>query len=372
MKNKLFFSGLNEIRAFAAFAVLFHHIELYKNRINLKSIFDIDFFNYFISNLGQNGVFLFFVLSGFLITYLLLEEKQVNNSISVKKFYTRRILRIWPLYFIIVIIGFAFLPLVYNSFPDFFSSQKYYNEKIENIVYGKNLMLFLFFFSNVAMRIFSPVAGASQSWSVSVEEQFYFIWPWIVKFFSKNLYFVLTIIIVVINLILYKINSFNNYPIFKIFISSFHIDFMAIGGISAVFYRSNIQLVERFYNNKSIGVLIFISLLIHLFYKVSNLTLSITFVLLIILFIEKKVKIKLFNQLGKWSYGIYMYHPVVMYFSFAAVHKLNLNSFVYNNILYYILIISLTVLISFLSYKYIELFFLKVKHKFSPIVSGNI
>lgn len=51
------------------------------------------------------GVIFFFVLSGFLITYLLLEERRVSATVSIKKFYMRRILRIWPLYYLIVILG---------------------------------------------------------------------------------------------------------------------------------------------------------------------------------------------------------------------------------------------------------------------------
>ena len=54
MQNKLFFSGLNELRAFAAFAVVFHHIELYKQRLGLCSLYDVNIINTFIENLGKN------------------------------------------------------------------------------------------------------------------------------------------------------------------------------------------------------------------------------------------------------------------------------------------------------------------------------
>ena len=51
---------------------------------------------------SMQGVFLFFVLSGFLITYLLLKEEEITGTISIKDFYIRRVLRIWPLYFLII------------------------------------------------------------------------------------------------------------------------------------------------------------------------------------------------------------------------------------------------------------------------------
>lgn len=372
MQNKIFFSGLNELRAFAAFAVVFHHIELYKQRLGINSLYDVSIIKPFIENLGKNGVYLFFVLSGFLITYLLLEEKSVTGTISVSKFYGRRILRIWPLYFIILGIGFFLLPLVYNTFPDFFAAQTFYNERIKTLVYGENLLLFLFFLSNVALQFFGGVAGAAQSWSVSVEEQFYFIWPWIVKFFSKILWIVLLLIIIVMTAINYKINSFASFPYLQAFLSSFNIDFMAVGGIVAILYRNYKDTIQTLITKKGIIVLIIFSILLHLLFEISHVTLGLSFGLLILLFIENKVEIKLFSVLGKWSYGIYMYHPLVMYFSFSLLDQLHIESFIGLNLACYILIIGVTVLMSYFSYKYIELYFLKLKHKVSPIISGNL
>ena len=72
----MYFKGLDELRAIAAFAVVFHHLELFKKREGKFSLYDIPLFKPFISNLGHNGVICFFVLSGFLITYLLLIEKK--------------------------------------------------------------------------------------------------------------------------------------------------------------------------------------------------------------------------------------------------------------------------------------------------------
>lgn len=372
MKNKLFFSGLNELRAFAALAVVFHHIELYKQRLRMSSLYNVGIANGFIKNLGKNGVYLFFVLSGFLITYLLLEEKSVTGKISVSKFYGRRILRIWPLYFIILVIGFFLLPLVYDSFPHFFEGQTFYNEKIKNLVYGNNLLLFLFFLSNVALKLFGSVAGASQSWSVSVEEQFYFIWPWIVKFFCDILWVVLLFIIIVMTAINYEINSFASFPYLQAFLSSFNVDFMAIGGIVAIIYRNYKATVEKLITKKGLITLILFSIILHLLFDISHITLGLSFGLLILLFIENKIEIKMFSKVGKWSYGIYMYHPLVMYVSFSIVDQMNITSFIGKNLSYYILIMGITFLLSYLSYKYIELYFLKLKHKVSPIVSGNL
>ncbi len=78
--NKVYFKGLAEIRALAALWGIFHHLELYKHRGEISSLYDTPF-NYFISHLGKNGVYIFFVLSGFLITYLLLTEKKSKEKL---------------------------------------------------------------------------------------------------------------------------------------------------------------------------------------------------------------------------------------------------------------------------------------------------
>jgi peptidoglycan/LPS O-acetylase OafA/YrhL len=83
---KVFFKGLNELRCVAALTVVFHHIELFKYRDSKPSLFSTSL-EYLIAHIGKNGVYLFFVLSGFLITYLLLQEKQKNKTINLLKFY---------------------------------------------------------------------------------------------------------------------------------------------------------------------------------------------------------------------------------------------------------------------------------------------
>jgi peptidoglycan/LPS O-acetylase OafA/YrhL len=92
MKNKIYLPGLNGIRAIAALSVILAHSEKFLASVSSK--------NYF-GNFGGYGVTIFFTLSGFLITYLMLKEIEKEIFIDIKKFYIRRILRIWPLYFLI-------------------------------------------------------------------------------------------------------------------------------------------------------------------------------------------------------------------------------------------------------------------------------
>src|ERR671912_1560048 len=105
MKSTLFLPGLNGIRFIAAFLVILDHLELYKSYFGFKTFWP----NTYSSHLGSLGVTIFFVLSGFLITYLLLQER-TTTGISIRNFYTRRILRIWPLYYLLIFISFFLVP----------------------------------------------------------------------------------------------------------------------------------------------------------------------------------------------------------------------------------------------------------------------
>jgi len=114
--------------------------------------------------MGAFGVDLFFVLSAYLITALLLRESQARGLIDVRAFYMRRILRIWPLYFFYL--AFAYV-------LTFFVTTEHFT-----FVHLAAFMLF----SGNWMYILKPVTTiAAPLWSISVEEQFYLLWPWVVR-----------------------------------------------------------------------------------------------------------------------------------------------------------------------------------------------
>eukprot|EP01037_Dinobryon_pediforme_P011462 gene11462-11552_t len=125
---------------------------------------------------GDIAVIFFFVLSGFLITFLLLNEKDQTGKISVKKFYLKRIFRIWPLYFLMI--G---LSIGYFNTSDFFQHQAIpnYTKLYEHI--GLYALLFLLIAPNMVTLGVPSIGYANPTWSIGVEEQFYLIWPWIIR-----------------------------------------------------------------------------------------------------------------------------------------------------------------------------------------------
>jgi len=119
----------------------------------------------FVARLGWTGVDLFFVLSGFLITGILLDSREADNYFS--SFYARRVLRIFPAYYFGLLVAFFVLPII---FPAMASPLP--RERVWYFAYGQNWIGVL-------------VDGRRQEliarfWSLAIEEQFYIIWPWIV------------------------------------------------------------------------------------------------------------------------------------------------------------------------------------------------
>ncbi|REC48984.1 acyltransferase family protein [Chryseobacterium pennipullorum] len=369
-KKSIFFGGLNELRAIAALSVILHHIELFKHRDHMGSLFDSKYTAYFIGHLGKNGVYLFFVLSGFLITYLLLAEKEKNNSINLKKFYLRRIFRIWPLYYIIIFISFIVIPLLAFTFPIFSITPSYYQIIKDTSNYDiMSVFLHILFLPNIALQAGKVIVGASQSWSVGVEEQFYIIWPIIVSFFNRRImisaFVCILIIFIAINL---------RYPrsLIGTVVSIIPFEFMAIGSLGGYFYSVQANKITEYTKGKAIYltslllILVLISIPVFTLY-IQNITLGFVFLLLIIISINPLNKSvfrnRYFSFSGGISYGIYMYHPFIMFLIFPVFYKLLKfynNIFVFN-IGVFIFIPGLTILVSYGSYRYIEKKFINIK-----------
>jgi peptidoglycan/LPS O-acetylase OafA/YrhL len=113
---------------------------------------------------GTFGVDLFFVLSSYLITELLMRERDLRGFLDIKAFYLRRILRIWPLYFLYVFFAYAITFVVPS----------------EGMTW-KHLLGYLFFAGNWVYFLMPVTTVAAPLWSVSLEEQFYLIWPWVIR-----------------------------------------------------------------------------------------------------------------------------------------------------------------------------------------------
>lgn len=365
-QQKLYFPNLNGLRFIAAVLVIIHHVE------QIKSIYGIESYwqSYPIFGLiGKLGVVLFFVLSGYLITFLLLEEERTLNGIHIFQFYVRRVFRIWPLYFLIVFLALFVLPnIVCLNFPGF-PKEVIYSEIITKLI------LFIFFLPNLVLPLFGLIPFASHTWSIGTEEQFYLVWPILLKLFKKHRLTLMGFIV----FLHFAVEEFLlAAPLGKEvligFWGSFNIGCMSIGGFFAVLLHQKKSVLKIFMNDMvfymSLNLLfllvlkaIYIPLIHYEFY-------SFLFAIIILNLSNSKtlffnLENKIFNYMGKISYGLYMFHPIAISISLVFLTSLNYT----NNVIIYSLSFILSIIMASLSYEYFESFFLKFKNRQKTEVS---
>src|SRR5215203_4032689 len=160
--GKVHFKGLNSLRFFAALFVVIGHIPLNQGSVGLPNpSYGALFFR------GAPAVSFFFTLSGFLITYLLLEERRRTGDVDVRSFYLRRVCRIWPLYFAVVFFGLFF----YNALLPALGIGYRVEYSLPLAV-----LLYTFFLPNLMNSLYTVGGILNPSWSIGVEEQFYLFW----------------------------------------------------------------------------------------------------------------------------------------------------------------------------------------------------
>jgi peptidoglycan/LPS O-acetylase OafA/YrhL len=236
-----------------------------------------------------------------------------------------------------------------------------------------NLVFYLLIFANMGKAIFGNIAYTSQTWSLATEEQFYLIWPLLIEFFNKKLLPVMCLIVFLyfgVSFFLIHLPSANYFP-YQRYISRFWWDFnincMAIGGIFAVLIHRKHKLLNFIFNKVvfiSTTIITITLLLSGVNFGIVHYDIYATLFAIIIsnlAFNQNYSTIlenKLTGYLGTISYGMYMYHCIVL----VAVIKLG----IYFKMVWiiYPLTFLITIGVSHLSYKYFESYFLRLKTKF--------
>jgi peptidoglycan/LPS O-acetylase OafA/YrhL len=364
-EQSLYLKNLNALRAIAAFMVVIHHTEQFKTHFNLPNLWS----NSIIRELGGNAVSIFFVLSGFLISYLLLQEKKKKNTIALKKFYFRRMLRIWPLFFTLLILG-----IIANYF-------------FGNIqLLKQNIFYFLFFIPNVLAAQSIIIPFIAHLWSIGVEEQFYVFWPLIALKTTKRNFLISMCVIIILFLISRNIifHFYGKTFLLKL-LNYTRFDMMAMGGIGALIIVNTNKTVTKIklLVSKPVIQLLVITFFILYFFNLTSIYKiyffeniffgALTTLLLLVLVNENSIlnlEIQFTKTLGDISYGVYMYHSIVIFFTLKTLTLTNLqqNTLLFNLILYPSVII-LSSVTAYLSYHFIELRFLKLKEKYVVINS---
>ncbi len=365
--NKAFFVNLDALRWFAALGVITAHMAGWLHwpatEINkwIRIVITLD------GSSGKAGVSFFFTLSGFLITYLMFEERRLTSSFHVGNFYLRRILRIWPLYFLTLVIGFILSPFVFSV--------------TEGVADWKLYALFLSNFDNLYNGF--PTNGIlGVQWSVAVEEQFYLFWPWVFLFLGSGARFVWTCIVTVVASVAFHFLDGSQFHTLSA------MNQLASGALLAYVASHHQPKLDLFFARISktwtlvvyvAGVLLILSdyrvtRVFPAFSRIDDFLQSLFFVFVIAeqnyspASFVKLGSIPVFNGLGKISYGLYLLHMVAIF----CVLRLN-ESIPLPVLVNAALVLISTVLLAAVSYRFLEQPFLHLKDRIKMSTgAGNL
>lgn len=371
--NIIHFKGLNALRFFAAYFVVLHHAEQIRFKYGLFNLNAYTFFNN-----GGIAVIFFFVLSGFLISYLLLKEQHFTKKISVKNFYIKRVLRIWPLYYLLVFIGLVAIPFLIQKIGyDYEMPYRF-----------KDVILYFVLFCPFSVNMLFGHHLLEPLWSIGVEEIFYLIWAPVFKFLKKHILFILFGIILLKLLISTTLYYLDINNVFSQTINVLKFEAMAIGRLGAYYiFNRKKEIDESMFFSKPVQIVFIIYLLLRLtcvqfltdntlFFRIlyetpilSSYLLMFSFIWLIInISLNKNSVIKLenktLNYFGEISYGIYMYHMIIIFMLILFLKNfLNDLSPTVSTVVFYFVLSLLVLFVSFLSKILFEDYFLKLKQK---------
>jgi peptidoglycan/LPS O-acetylase OafA/YrhL len=348
------YPSINGLRAISILLVIFHHLSikefLFSGTEKVEWLFPLTSF----LQDGHLGVNVFFVISGFLITSLMLNEETTTNTISLRNFYIRRTLRIFPAYYFLLIVYFILqlFQIVYISNESWLTAityTKYFNWKLDWIT--------------------------AHAWSLSIEEHFYLFWPLIfihARQFRKKIVIALILTVPIIRVVLFfhPISWMDELTIFT------RIDSIATGCLFALYKDEILEKIQKhwlklFYVSVitifSLPVLIIIMNKINLGFVFIPLgtthgtiaNFMIGFLMMYSIFGPRKLwfkflNLKVINYIGLLSYSIYLWQQMFI----SGPNNLGTT---YPQNLLFIFIMAMV------SYHLIEKPFLKLKTKFVVI-----
>ena len=383
--ERFYLPELDALRFFAFFAVFIFHLP--------PAGFPF-FWSYgALGYLGISGVFgvdLFFTLSGYLLTRLLLREREQAGDINVKAFYVRRSLRIWPLYYFVLIFVFllSLLPASVTSAPPLIVDP--FAPMHLRTYFFMALFLFNFNFANHASTDRLPLMF--NLWTISLEEQFYLFWPWIVRYVPRRRLVVIPIVMIAIAVtaraisIPLKVDTlvWNN--------TFTRLDPIAVGILIALLPRLNPRPSLRL-----VLVLVgFASWFVAAYYcdlslQVSTLKISVGYPMVALgsgAFLLAALGTKLnpssilarcLIYLGKISYGLYVYSPIAR--TLALVFMLRVVSRMVTTAgwapwtawsVYILVAFVLNLALAAASYRWLEAPFLRLKERFARVPSRAV
>lgn len=355
MNTRRYFHTFDALRFLAFFCVFISHTPL----------FDFPFLNLF-SKSGGIGVSFFFVLSGFLITYILLYEKENEGLVNLKKFFVRRILRIWPLFYAMILFAFA-TPHILNYLQLPSSSEGYQPDWLLSCLFLENYkMMFTDGFPNV-----SPLAVM---WTLCIEEHFYILWG-IAFYYTPTpkvpLLILLTILLANVSRVVYSAASLEFIDLFT------NLDYFAYGAIPAYCLIKKDDLMKKV--SAIPAYCIYLVCLITIGYVFVSPNINFPFqkfadpfifgslfsALIFLILSGNNLNIKstnIFARLGIYTYGLYLFHTICinLVMQLFGMFDMNMGNII-NNVYSGLISLCLSILLSIISFHLYEMKFIKFK-----------
>jgi peptidoglycan/LPS O-acetylase OafA/YrhL len=212
--SKVHLPALDGVRGLAILVVLVHNLSIFTAHETLA-----DRLWTVVVESGWVGVQLFFVLSGFLITGILLDDE----GRGIGAFYGRRMLRIGPLYYVGLLLYFFVAPRFAPSLARSF----------EEVIW------YWLYLSNWSVLMWGILPGLGHVWSLAVEEQFYLIWPWVVGRASRRTFAWICVLVTIAALVFRIVLHARHFPDLWLYSSTVtRMDALAIGALVALAFRS--------------------------------------------------------------------------------------------------------------------------------------
>lgn len=354
--TKIYFPALEGMRGVAISLVVLYHC------FSFTGLF----------RFGWIGVDMFFVLSGFLITRILLNT--VNAPNYLQNFYVRRILRIFPLYYAVLVILFFVLPVLVNAPYNF-------------LYYLSNQHYFWLYIQNWLLIVNPGDKLLNHFWSLALEEQYYLVWPLIVLFIKDKKKIAVSLVVTLIILNIFRIFLWQlhipGFPYTSLFKFT-RIDGLCVGSLLATLYTSGAGLNKK--RNITVFFLIIVLFNISIFlikryinpatpyYSSAGYTTIAFFSALLVIqcLVPDSIVYKIFafpilKFLGRISYGLYIFHWIVYHLLSGQLSKYIADHFHIlqpgSDLLASFICVFISVVISIFSYQYFEKYFLHLKEK---------
>lgn len=334
-----------------------------------------------LAHAGWVGVQLFFVLSGFLITGNLLDSRHAPNY--YQSFFARRVLRIFPLYYGVLIVAFLVLPHV-TTIPAKMAESQH------------NQIWLWTFLVNWTEPFGRSVEGFSHFWSLAVEEQFYFVWPFLLH--GRNAKAVLRLsigLMVAALLIRCTLVAFGARNGVLYMFTFCRMDALAAGAATAAIIRlpRGIEIVRSHARRwwivglalAACGALStdFYALEGNGTYTVGYTVLSLAFAAFLLagvvqpagagVFYQRLLNIPPLRSVGKYSYGMYIFHMFIIVGTGGSIVGWMKSVFpVWYPVVYALVIVLLSYAVAFASYHCFEKHFLKLKRRFKPLPPSTL